>query len=76
MMTKMTREEKVAVQLMTLISDIRLDITMIGMYISKFARKGEWLRLEHIYHTAEEEQRLDKDRDRHYAKMEDLGRHN
>ena len=75
-MTKMTREEKVAVQLMTLISDIRLDITMIGMYIAKFSRKGEWLRLEHIFHTADEEQRLDMDRNHHYAKMEEMGRHN
>jgi DNA-binding cell septation regulator SpoVG len=74
-MTKTTREEKVAVQLMELISDIRLDITMIGMYIAKFARKGEWLRFEHIYHSAEEEQREDIDRTRHYTKMEDLGRH-
>ena len=74
-MTKMTREEKTAVKLLELLNDIRLDLTMIGMYIAKFARKGEWLRFEQVYFSAEEDQREDIDRSRHYSKMEDLGRH-
>ena len=74
-MTKMTREEKVAVSLMNLLNDIRLDLHLVGMYIAKFARKGEWVRLEEVYHSAEESQRVDIDRSKHYAKMEMLGRH-
>ena len=74
-MTKMTREERVAVKLVDLLNDIRLDLHLVGMYIAKFARKGEWLRLEQVYVSAEEEQREDIDRTRHYSKMDDLGRH-
>lgn len=74
-MTKMTREERVAVKLVDLLNDIRLDLHLVGMYIAKFARKGEWLRLEQVYVSAEEEQREDIGRTRHYSKMEDLGRH-
>jgi hypothetical protein len=70
----MTREEKVAVKLVDLLNDIRLDITLVGMYIAKFARKGEWLRFEQVYYSANEEQQQDKDRNAHYAKMEQLGR--
>jgi hypothetical protein len=74
-LSKMTREEKVAVQLLDLINDIRLDISLIGMYITKFARKGEWLRFEEVYHSANEELESANDRDKHYAKMNSMGRH-
>jgi len=74
-LTKMTREERVAVKLVDLLNDIRLDLHLVGMYIAKFARKGEWLRLEAVYHSANDEQAVDIDRARHYSRMEDLGRH-
>lgn len=74
-MSKQTREEKVAVRLVELLNDIRLDLHLVGMYIAKFARKGEWLRLEEVYHSANETQQDDIDRTKHYAQMESLGRH-
>jgi len=72
---QMTREEKVAVKLVDLLNDIRLDLTLVGMYIAKFARKGEFLRFEQVYYSAEESQKTDVDRARHYSRMEELGRH-
>jgi len=74
-LSQTTREERVAVKLVELLNDIRLDLHLVGMYIAKFARKGEWLRLEEVYHSANDEQHTDIDRSRHYAKMEELGRH-
>ena len=74
-MGQMTREEKVAVKLVDLLNDIRLDLTLVGMYIAKFARKGEFLRFEQVYYSAEESQKTDVDRARHYSRMEELGRH-
>ena len=74
-MAKMTREERVAVKLVELLNDIRLDLTLVGMYIARFARKGEFLRFEQVYYSADENQKEDIDRSRHYSRMEDLGRH-
>lgn len=75
-MSKTTREERVAVKLVELLNDIRLDLHLVGMYIAKFARQGEWLRLEQVYISADESQQKDVDRAQHYARMEELGRHN
>jgi len=74
-MSKMTREERVAVKLVDLLNDIRLDLTLVGMYIAKFARKGEFLRFEQVYYSADDSQKTDIDRAQHYSRMEDLGRH-
>jgi len=71
----MTREERVAVKLVDLLNDIRLDLTLVGMYIAKFARKGEFLRFEQVYYSADDSQKTDIDRAQHYSRMEDLGRH-
>ena len=74
-MTKTTREERVAMKLVDLLNDIRIDLHLVGMYIAKFARKSEWLRFEEIYQSANEEQKADLDRSKHYMEMESLGRH-
>lgn len=73
-MTKMSREEKVAVTLLDLLSDFRLNLDLIGMYIAKFATRGQWLRLEEIFRSAESDKESEGSLDAHYQKLNDLSR--
>ena len=52
-MTRVTREEKVAVAMVDLLSDLRLDLDLLGMYLAKFAGKTFFARSEMIYLSSE-----------------------
>lgn len=73
-MTKMSREEKVAVTLLDLLSDFRLNLDLIGMYIAKFATRGQWLRLEAIFRSAESDREAQGTIEGHYQKLNELSR--
>lgn len=49
-----TREQKVAKTIIDLLSDIRLDLDMIGLYIGEYARTVIFNRFENIYEVAKE----------------------
>jgi hypothetical protein len=49
-----TREQKVAKIIIDLLSDIRLDLDIIGLYLGKYARNVIYNRFENIYEAAKE----------------------
>jgi len=69
-----TEEEKVAEKLISLLSDIRLDLTMIGYYFANIATKGAFLRLEEVIESSKETEESRFDRDKHWEEIIRLGR--
>ena len=65
---KATREEAVTKKIIEILSDLRLDLDMVGLYFGKYARLTIYRRLEAVYETAREyrERSDEKDRERHY----------
>jgi len=51
-----TREQKVAKTIIDMLSDIRLDLDIIGLYLGKYARTVVFNRFEIVYEAAKEEQ--------------------
>jgi len=70
---KLTDEEKVALKIVDLISDIRLDLDLIGLYFVQFARKADFLRFEHIFHSAVDSHNAKTDRNAHYERLHRMG---
>jgi hypothetical protein len=52
-MSRVTREEKVAQAMVDLLSDFRLDLDLLGLYLAKFAGKSFFARSEMIYLSSE-----------------------
>lgn len=52
-MSRVTREEKVASAMVDLLSDLRLDLDLLGMYLAKFAGQTFFARSEMIYLSSE-----------------------
>jgi len=69
-----TDEEKVAKKLIDLLSDIRIDLHLVGYYFANLASKGAFLRLEEIQASAEETLEDSHDRERHYNHIISLGK--
>lgn len=53
-MKVITPEEKVADKMVALLSDIRLDLDMLGLYLAKMAPLSFFLRSQRVYESAEE----------------------
>ena len=70
----MTNEEKVAIKLIDLLSDIRIDLHLVGYYFANLASKGAFLRLEEIQASAEDTVEDSFDREAHYRHIIDLGK--
>jgi hypothetical protein len=66
---KTTNEDRVAKVLSDLLSDIRLDLDMIGLYFGRFARLSIYRRLEHIYETARHHRENNDSRESHYENI-------
>ena len=49
---KATREETITHKLIDILSDLRTDLDMIGLYFGRYARLTVYRRLEHIYEVA------------------------
>ena len=69
-----TREEKIAEKLIALLSDIRIDLTLVGYYFANIASKGAFLRLEEVLDSAEDTIESAGDRDKHYEHIVTLGK--
>jgi hypothetical protein len=71
-MSKITQEEKIAIKLTDLLSDIRLDLDLLGMYLAKIATKGFFLRAERVFQASEDSLTMDTEKD-HYERIKRLG---
>lgn len=71
-MAKITMEEKVAQGIINLLSDLRLDLDMLGMYLAKMANKTFFLRVERVFQASEDSLTMDKQTD-HYERIKRLG---
>ena len=69
-----TDEEKVALKLIDLLSDIRIDLTLVGYYFANIATKGAFLRLEEVLGSAEETKESAGDREKHWEEIYRLGK--
>jgi hypothetical protein len=65
---KMTDEEKVAVKIAGLLSDLRLDIERVGVYIARMRPTTAYRRLEIMTESAQEE----KETSERYTKYDNL----
>jgi hypothetical protein len=70
----MTNEEKVAIKLIDLLSDIKIDLHLVGYYFANLASKGLFLRLEAVQASAEETIEDSFDREAHYRHIVTLGK--
>lgn len=52
---QMSDEEKVAVKLANLVSDIRLDLDQVGIYVGRHTPASPFYRLKEIIESAEQE---------------------
>ena len=60
-----TREEVIATKIIDFLSDIRLDLDMIGLYFGRYARITIYKRLEHIYEVARHHRENEDNREAH-----------
>lgn len=71
---KLTDEEKTAMKLIDLLSDLRQDLHLIGYYFANLATKGIMIRLEEVITSATETQETAHDREAHYRHIVTLGK--
>ena len=69
-----TREEKVAQKIVDMLNDLRLDLDMIGIYISQLARLTTFSRFETIYESAKEHREGMGSREAHYERIRHINR--
>jgi hypothetical protein len=69
-----TREEKVAQKLVDMLTDLRLDLDMIGIYFSQLARLTTFARFETVYESAKEHREDKGDREAHYERIKHIDR--
>lgn len=62
MAKKMTEEEKIAKKLSLIVSDLRLDLDLIGSYLASIAPTTSYNRLQVIAESAEHEKERINDR--------------
>jgi hypothetical protein len=71
-MSRLTQEGKVASKMVDLLSDIRLDLDLLGMYLAKVGSVGFFLRAERVF-QASEETLMPETREEHYDTIRNLG---
>lgn len=69
-----TDEERIALKLIDLLSDIRVDLTLVGYYFAGSASKGAFLRLEEVLGSAQETIESAGDRQKHWEEIYRLGK--
>jgi limonene-1,2-epoxide hydrolase len=65
-MSRTTKEEKLAIAIVDLLSDLRLNLDMAGMYLSQMTRIVAWRRFEEVYEVAKEHKESVGDMEKHY----------
>jgi hypothetical protein len=73
-MSTLTDEEKTAIKLADLLSDLRQDLHLIGYYFASLASKAIMIRLEEVIMSATETQETAHDREAHYHQLIRMGR--
>jgi len=63
---KRTREEAIAEKIAEFLSDLRLDLDLIGLYLGRYVRITVWKRLEHIYEVAKHYREKEDNIEEHY----------
>jgi hypothetical protein len=69
---KKTREEVIAEKIVEFLSDLRLDLDLIGLYLGRYVRITIWKRLEHIYETAKYHREKEDDIGEHYEYIKNI----
>ena len=64
---KKTREEVIAEKIVEFLSDLRLDLDLIGLYLGRYVRITIWKLLEHIFETANYLRENEDDIGEHYV---------
>jgi hypothetical protein len=67
-----TKEDIVAEKIVDFLSDIRLDLDLIGLYLGRYIRTTIWMRLEHIYETAKHHREKEHDIEEHYEYIRNI----
>jgi hypothetical protein len=67
-----TQEEKVAIKLNDMLSDLRLDLDMVGLYFMQIARKVAYNRLSVVYESAQQ-QLENNTKENHYEYIKHIG---
>jgi len=67
-----TREETITLKLIDILSDLRTDLDMIGLYFGRYARMTVYRRLEHIYEVARHHRENEGDREAHYEYIQNI----
>ena len=70
-MSRRTKEEIVALRIVDILSDIRIDLDMVGMYLGKYTKTVFFKRLEHIYEVAKHHEQESKSV--HYDYIRNIG---
>jgi hypothetical protein len=69
---KKTREEVIAEKIVDFLSDLRLDLDLIGLYLGRYVRITLWKRLEYIYETAKHYREKEEDINEHYEYINNI----
>jgi hypothetical protein len=69
---KATREETITHKLIDILSDLRTDLDMIGLYFGRYARLTVYRRLEHIYEVARHHRENTDSREAHYEYISNI----
>jgi len=69
---KITTEEKFVARLTDMLSDLRLDLDMIGMYFGRYASRLVFQRLETIFLSAQHYRENANDRKAHYDSIRNV----
>jgi len=69
---KRTREEVIAEKIAEFLSDLRLDLDLIGLYLGRYVRITIWKRLEHIYEVAKYYREKEDNIEGHYEYIKNI----
>ena len=69
---KKTREEVIAEKIVDFLSDLRLDLDLIGLYLGRYIRITIWKRLEHIYEVAKYHREKEDNIEEHYEYIKNI----
>tara|TARA_B110000908_G_C10138019_1_gene395404 strand:- start:629 stop:859 length:231 start_codon:yes stop_codon:yes gene_type:complete len=67
-----TREEAITARIIDLLSDLRIDLDMIGLYFGRHARITVYKRLEHIYEVARHHREHEDSREAHEEYIQNI----
>ena len=67
-----TREDVIATKMVDMLSDLRIDLDMIGIFFGQYARKIAWRRLEYIYEVAKFYRENEGSKETHYEYIQNI----